>query len=78
MSKTRLFKSDNGQAIRIPPDMAFDDMDIEYEIQRMGDLITIRPIRQNMEVTIARLRALARPDLIEAREPIELPERDWF
>jgi antitoxin VapB len=77
MSKTRIFKSGNSQAVRIPADMAYENMDVDYEIRRMGDLITIQPVRQGMEATIARLRELARPELIETREPIEFPERDW-
>jgi antitoxin VapB len=77
MSKTRIFKSGNSQAVRIPADMAYTDMDVDYEIQRMGDMIMIQPVRQDMGVTLARLRELARPDIIETREPIEFPERDW-
>jgi antitoxin VapB len=77
MSKTRIFKSGNSQAVRIPAEMAYDNMDVDYEIHRMGDLITIQPVRQAMEATIARLRELARPEIIETREPIEFPERDW-
>jgi antitoxin VapB len=77
MSKTHVFKSGDSQAVCIPADMAFEDMEADYDIQRLGDLITVRPVRQNMKDTVERLRELARPDLIEIREPIELPERDW-
>lgn len=55
MSKTRIFKSGNSQAVRIPADMTYADMGI----------------------ALARLRELARPDIIETREPIAFPERDW-
>jgi antitoxin VapB len=77
MSKTRIFKSGNSQAVRIPADMAYADMDVDYEIQRMGDMLTITPIKPNIEDAIERLRKLARPDDVWERESIEMPERDW-
>jgi antitoxin VapB len=75
MSKTRIFKSGNSQAVRIPADMAYADMDVDYEIQRMGDILTIYPVRQSMKETIAKMRSLAKPTAIEVRDPIELPDR---
>ncbi len=75
MSKTRIFKSGNSQAVRIPADMAYTDMDVDYEIQRMGDMLTIYPVRQSMKETIAKMRTLPKPTAVEGREPIELPDR---
>ena len=47
MSSTRAFKSGNSQAVRIPAEMAYDDLSVELEITRLGDVITIFPVRQS-------------------------------
>jgi antitoxin VapB len=76
MARTRVFKSDNGLAVRIPADMAYDDMNIELEVIRSGDVITIFPARQNLKELVAELRRMPKPDEVERREPIEMPERE--
>lgn len=40
---TRLFKTDNAQAIKIPSEIAYSQPDIELDIQRVGDELRIRP-----------------------------------
>jgi antitoxin VapB len=76
MTTTRVFKSGNSQAVRIPADMAFAD-DTEVTIVRSGDVITIYPKRTgSMAEMIAALRALPTPSEIEEREPIEMPDRE--
>jgi antitoxin VapB len=42
MPRTRVFKSGNSQAVRIPAELA--DTDIDLEITRLGDVITIFPL----------------------------------
>ena len=77
MSSTRVFKSGNSQAVRIPAELAYADTNIELTITRTGDVITIYPKRTgSMEEMVAALRALPTPSEIEKREPIELPDRD--
>lgn len=76
MPLTRVFKSGNSQAVRIPAELAYDDATVELDIQRHGDVITLVPVRQNLADMVARLRALPVPDEIEVREPIELPDRE--
>ena len=76
MARTRVFKSGNSQAVRIPAELAFDDASTELTISRQGDVITLYPARTGLAQAVARLRALPKPPNIEAREPIELPERD--
>jgi antitoxin VapB len=42
---TRVFKSGNSQAVRIPSELSFSDLQ-DVEIERRGDELIIRPIRQ--------------------------------
>lgn len=74
--RTKAFKSGNSQAVRIPAEIAFAEMDTELEITRSGDVVTIYPARQDLKAMVAELRRLPVPNEIEQREPIELPERD--
>jgi len=74
--RTKVFKSGNSQAVRIPAEIAFADMNAELEITRTGDVVTIYPARQDLKAIVRELRSLAAPAEIEVREPIELPDRD--
>jgi len=76
MATTRVFKSGNSQAVRIPAELAYDDTGIELKITRLGDVITIFPVRASLREAVAILRKLPKPSAVEKRDPIELPERD--
>ena len=75
MPRTRAFKSGNSQAVRIPADMAYADTDIDLEITRLGDVITIFPARESMRDIVADLRRMPKPRQVEKRRPIEVPMR---
>jgi antitoxin VapB len=75
MPITRVFKSGNSQAVRIPADLAYDDPSQELTITRMGDVITIAPARYRLKDAVAALRALPKPPEVERRDPIEMPDR---
>jgi len=76
MARTRAFKSGNSQAVRIPAEIAYADMNAELEIARTGDIITIYPARHgSIEEAFKALRTLPKPTRPMIREPIELPER---
>ncbi|HEY1631322.1 MAG TPA: AbrB/MazE/SpoVT family DNA-binding domain-containing protein [Rhizomicrobium sp.] len=76
MSRTRVFKSGNSQAVRIPAEFAYAD-GTELEIMRTGDITTLIPAkRQNLKAMIEELRRLPKPGEIEKREPIEMPDRE--
>jgi antitoxin VapB len=75
MSSTRVFKSGNSQAVRIPAELAYADSNVELTITRSGDVITIFPARQNLKDAVAALRAMPKPSAVERREPIEMLER---
>lgn len=75
MPFTRVFKSGNSQAVRIPAELAYADARTELQITRAGDVITIFPARASLKDAMAMLLAL--PELpIEVREPIEMPDRE--
>jgi len=75
MPRTRAFKSGNSQAVRIPAELAYADTDLDLEITRLGDVITIFPARNNMSDVVAALRRMPKPRHIEKRQPIEVPVR---
>jgi antitoxin VapB len=74
MPLTRLFRSGNSQAVRIPAEIAYDDTAAPLQISRVGDVITIFPVGGSLGDAIAALRLLPKPP-VELREPIELPMR---
>ena len=76
MPLTRAFKSGNSQAVRIPAELAYADLGQDLKITRLGDVITIFPARRSLKDAIAALRDLPKPPEVEAREAIDLPERD--
>ena len=75
-ASTRVFKSGNSQAVRIPAEYAYADTDLELTISRLGDVITIFPARQNLKDSVAALRAMPKPSTVEVRDPIDMPNRD--
>ena len=75
MAVTRNFKSGNSQAVRIPSELAYADVGLALNISRAGDVITIYPARGSLKDAVARLRAMPVPTEVEAREPIEVPDR---
>ena len=78
MAKTRAFKSGNSQAVRLPADIAYDDMNMELEVTRTGDVITIFPARGSLKEAVEILRNMPRPDT--PSPPIERTQTrktDW-
>jgi len=75
MPRTRVFKSGNSQAVRIPAELAYRDTDIDLEITRLGDVITIFPARSSLRDVVATLRRMPKPPRAEKREPIDVPLR---
>ena len=76
MHVTRVFKSGNSQAVRIPAELAYSETGTDLQITRLGDVITIFPVQKSLKDAVAALRAMAKPPDVEIYEPIELPERD--
>jgi antitoxin VapB len=76
MPLTRAFKSGNSQAVRIPAELAYVDLTQDLKITRLGDVITIYPVRRSLKEGIAALRDLPKPPELAVREAIGLPERE--
>ena len=74
MPSARAFKSGDSQAVRIPAELAYADMDIELTVTRLGDVIAIFPASRSLADAVAALGALPRPSAPEKREQIEMPE----
>ena len=75
MPRTRVFKSGNSQAVRIPAELAYADTDIDLEITRQGDVITIFPVRNSLKDVVAALRRMPKPTRVEKRQPIAVKLR---
>lgn len=65
--KTRVFQSGNSQAIRIPKEIQFERLDIEYEIERQGDQIIVRPVPPPLTDVLSRFAAFSDDFLQEGR-----------
>lgn len=48
MRTVSVFKNGNNQAVRLPKDMEFEDV-CELEIIKIGEVITLRPIRPSWQ-----------------------------
>lgn len=67
MRTVSLFMNGKNQAIRLPVDMAYDDVR-ELEISREGDVITLRPVRPGWESLAS--AAKADPRFLQERQPV--------
>ncbi|NOT18241.1 MAG: AbrB/MazE/SpoVT family DNA-binding domain-containing protein [Sulfuriferula sp.] len=76
MSTTRVFKSGNSQAVRIPSDIAYDRNDIELEIERIGDEIRIRPVAKRLINTLDKFSQFSPDFMREGRDESEEATRD--
>jgi antitoxin VapB len=72
---SKTFRSGNSEALRLPKEVAFGS-DVEVTIRRVGNVLTITPKNRTMAELVRRLREIGPPpDGVQAREPIEFPER---
>ena len=76
MHTSRVFKNGNSQAVRIPAELAFERMDMELEIEREGDEIRIRPLRQPLTDVLEKFARFSPDFLVEGRCEQEQAERD--
>ena len=76
MSKanSRIFKSGNSEAVRLPKNVAFG-REIPVTIVRSGDVLTIYPARRPLKDMLRRLQKLPKPSVVEERDVEPLPER---
>jgi len=68
MHTTHIFKNGNSQAVRIPANMAYENMDITLEIERNGDEIRIRPARQTLSNVLEKFAQFSDDFMTEAAD----------
>ncbi len=72
--QTRVFKSGNSQAVRIPKELGFPDGLQDVEIERRGDELIIRPLRQQKLTGLrSKLEAFS-ADFMMGGRPADEPE----
>ena len=75
---TRIFKSGNSLAVRIPKELAFLDPAAEVEIERVGNTLVLRPVeRETLADVPAIFASFPKSFMAEGREFHEQKERDW-
>lgn len=75
---TRLFRSGDSLAVRIPKELAFANAAQDVEIECRGDSLVIRPVASGSLAGVAQVFASFSPGFMaEGRERCEQKERDW-
>jgi antitoxin VapB len=75
---TRVFKSGNSLAVRIPKELAIVDSAQDVEIERVGNTLVVRPVAQPTLAGIGEIFALFSSDFMaDGREFHEEHEREW-
>lgn len=74
--QTRVFRSGNSQAVRIPKELSFPDGLQDVEIERRGDELVIRPLRQQKLTGLRTALAAFSPDFLIDGRPTGEPETD--
>lgn len=75
---TRVFKSGNSLAVRIPKELAIAEAAQDVEIERVGNTLVVRPVAQQTLAGIGDIFAMFSADFMAGgREFHEERERDW-
>lgn len=75
---TRVFKSGNSLAVRIPKELGFVDGAQDVEIERVGNTLVLRPVVQETIGDLTPILTMFSPSFMaEGREFHEQRERDW-
>lgn len=75
---TRVFKSGNSLAVRIPKELAIVEASQDIEIEKIGNTLVLRPVQHTKLTGIAEAFARFTPDFMtQGRESHEQKDRDW-
>lgn len=75
---TRVFKSGNSLAVRIPKELAIVEASQDVEIERVGQTLVIRPVvRETLADLPAIFASFPKGFMAEGREFHEERDRDW-
>jgi antitoxin VapB len=75
MHKTKVFRNGNSQAVRIPADLAYNQPDVDLEIERVGDELRIRPLRPSLGGVLNRFARFGSGFMVEGRGEHRQTER---
>ncbi len=76
MQLTKVFKNGNSQAIGIPDELAYGRMDIELEIERIGDEIRIRPASKSLAGVLEKFADFSPDFMGDGRDQEEQQDRN--
>lgn len=75
---TRIFKSGNSLAIRIPKELAIAEASQEVEIERVGNTLVVRPVaHETLADLMEILASFPRSFMAEGRVFHDQKERKW-
>jgi len=75
---TRVFKSGNSLAVRIPKELGFVDSAQDVEVERVGNTLILRLVARETLADIGSIFGMFSPGFMaEGREFHEEQERDW-
>jgi antitoxin VapB len=76
MLATKIFRNGNSQAVRIPAKLAYSVTDMDYQIERIGDELRIRPTPRRIEKALAALKKFTPDFMADGRGLQEQAERE--
>lgn len=74
---TRVFRSGNSLAVRIPTKMRFAEPGDEVTIEKRGERVTITPRRRSLKGLMDRFAAFDADFMKQGRERGREPDRNW-
>ncbi|SBT05933.1 SpoVT/AbrB protein (fragment) [Candidatus Accumulibacter aalborgensis] len=75
---TKVFRSGNSLAVRIPRELAIVDPSQEVDIERVGDTLVVRPVNKKTLAGLGTALAGFPSDFMaDGREIHDQRERDW-
>lgn len=75
---TRVFKSGNSLAVRIPKELGFVNAAQDIEVERVGNTLVLRLVEQKTLADIGKIFSMFSPTFMaEGREFHEERERNW-
>jgi antitoxin VapB len=75
MAMTRLFRNGHSPAVRIPADLAYERLDLGWEIERIGDELRIRTAARPIRAALAALASFSPSFPAEGRVDQEQADR---
>ena len=73
---TKIFRNGNSQAVRIPAERSYGRTDVEMLIERIGDELRIRPVRQSLASLMERFARFSPEFMAGGRDKHDQHERD--